>query len=171
MLFRIHAGSTYDNVDLRSGAFVGIGGKPPRAAGDEKSNKTITDPGNSYGPHHQISYLLQGVWQLQVNRSGRAFQAFEVALEIVNITVDALESFENPIPAVNHVIVHRNCHKKWMGDHAPQYTAIHGQIIPMIGFDIGLCQSLAITQAQVTQCHGTLLALVLDCSLALSLLP
>jgi hypothetical protein len=72
-----------------------------------------------------------------------------VASEIVNITVDTLESLENPISAVNHVIVHWNCHKKWMGDHAPQHTAIHGQIILMIAFDKLLCQPLAITQAQV----------------------
>jgi hypothetical protein len=49
-----------------------------------------------------------------------------MSCEIINITVDALKGLENPIPAVNHVIVHRDGHKKRVSDHAPQNTTIHG---------------------------------------------
>jgi hypothetical protein len=49
-----------------------------------------------------------------------------MGFEIINITVDALKGLENSISAVNHVIVHRNGHKKRVGDHAPQNTTIHG---------------------------------------------
>jgi hypothetical protein len=80
-----------------------------------------------------------------------------MSLKIVNITVDALESLENPIPAVNHMIVYRNGHKKGMGDHSPQNTAVHGQIILMIWPKKFLCQTLAVLQIQVAQGHAMLL--------------
>jgi hypothetical protein len=67
-----------------------------------------------------------------------------MGLKIVEIAIDALECLENSVPSVNHVIVHRNSHKKWMGDHSPQYAAIHGQITIMVRLDKILCQTLAI---------------------------
>jgi len=56
-----------------------------------------------------------------------------MSLKIIDITVDALESLENPIPAVNHMIVYRDGHKKGVGDHTSQNTVVHSQIILMIG--------------------------------------
>ena len=46
--------------------------------------------------------------------------------EVIDITVDALKGLENSIPAVHHVIVHWNGHKKRVRDHAPQNTTVHG---------------------------------------------
>jgi hypothetical protein len=80
-----------------------------------------------------------------------------MSLKIIDITVDALESLENPIPAVNHMIVYRDGHKKGVGDHTPQNTVVHSQIILMIGSNKFLCQTLAVLQIQVAQGHVSLL--------------
>jgi hypothetical protein len=72
-----------------------------------------------------------------------------MSTEVVDITVDALKGLENSIPAVHHVIVHRNGHQKRVCDHAPQNTAIHGEIVLMIGLDQSLCQTLTVLQTQM----------------------
>jgi hypothetical protein len=80
-----------------------------------------------------------------------------MSFKIINITVDTLESLEDPIPAVNHMIVYGDGHKKGVGDHTPQHTVVHGQIMLMIWSNKFLCQALAVLQIQLAQGHIALL--------------
>jgi hypothetical protein len=80
-----------------------------------------------------------------------------MSLKIIDIAVDAFESLKNPIAAVNHMIVHRDGHKKWVGNHTSQHTGVHGQIVLMVWSNTFLCQALAVLQIQLAQGHDSLL--------------
>jgi hypothetical protein len=80
-----------------------------------------------------------------------------MSFQIINIAVNAFESLKYPIPAVNHMIVYRDGHKKGVGDYAPQHTVVHGQIMLMIWSNKFLCQALTILQIKLAQGHSVLL--------------